>query len=65
MTRVIWLMTHNGILPGEALQLDRLSQNRQEVYKLRALLVVAEYVLLGDLQRGSGHQTGPVVAPHL
>lgn len=52
MTPVICLIEGHVILPGEALQLDRLSQERQELYKLLALLVVAEYVLLGDLQRG-------------
>lgn len=65
ITRVICLIKRNLILPGEALQLDRLSQNRQELYKLLALLIVTKYVLLGDLQRGEGHQTGRDVAPYL
>lgn len=52
-------MKPNPILPSEALQPDRLPQDRQELHKLLALLLVAEDVLLGDLQRGGGRQTGP------
>lgn len=41
----------NRTLPGEALELNRVPQYRQELRKLLAFLVVTEYVLLGELVR--------------
>lgn len=40
-------------LPCESLQLNRLSQNRQELFKLLAFLIVTQYILLSELQ-GNG-----------
>lgn len=39
------------VLPSEALQLNRLSQNRKELFKILAFLIVTEYVLLRKLEK--------------
>lgn len=38
------------VLPGEALQLNCLSQNRKELFKILSFLIVTEYVLLRELE---------------
>lgn len=45
------LSTLRHTLPGEALQLNRLSQNGQELFKLFTFVIVTEYVLLCELGR--------------
>lgn len=39
------------VLPSEALQLNCLSQNRKELFKILAFLIVTEYVLLRKLEK--------------
>lgn len=39
------------VLPSEALQLNCLSQNRKELFKILTFLIVTEYVLLRELEK--------------
>lgn len=39
------------VLPREALQLNCLSQNRKELFKILTFLIVTEYVLLRELEK--------------
>lgn len=46
-----WTTSTWWTLPGEAFQLNCLSQNRKELFKLFTFFIVTKYVLLSELER--------------